>query len=169
MTHPGIQQIPPAQMKGDLLIVTTHDSVSPVLWQMDRTTLRTAAFDVVQIDALWQLRFKPLNDTPRDIAHYTDRARAVALLTHIQSVLMGERSYKAKAFMVVPAPSPRVEQMILAGVAIVLFLTLSMMLFQLMPLPKSSSLSTGLEALSTPVEPGMPQSADDLLLQQGGQ
>ncbi len=170
MTHSGIQQIPPAQMKGDLLVVTAHDSIYPVLWRMDRGTLRTAAFDVVQVDALWQLRFKPLNDSPRDIAHYTDRAGAIALLTHIQSALMGERPVQGLSFVCMPSPLPRVEQMILTTVAVILFVTLSMMLFRLMPSPNSSSsVSSGPRALSAPIEPGVPQSADDLLLQQGDQ
>lgn len=176
MTPSNIQSLPPVQMKGDLLIVSVQDSVYPIIWQMDRATLRTAAFDVVQVDTLWQLRFKPLNDSPREIAQYTDRAGAVRLLNHIQTVLMGPSILMTRpSILRLSSPPPRIEQIILAGISFLLFVILIM----LIPSPMmiglvSSSVSGSVNApasIQTPAfaEPGVPQSAEDLLNQQGGQ
>ncbi len=161
----NIVQNQDVSIRDDLLVITLHDSVNPVIWQMDRDRFRTAAFDVLQRQSAFFIRFKPREGAPTDIAEYTDRARALVVLKSIQHVLMDGPNTGAQKYFEIIGTKPRTQQIILAGACVILFVVLSVILFTLIPPPTNQESIHGMD-IAPSVEPGIPQSADDVFKSQ---
>jgi hypothetical protein len=171
----------PVSFQGDLLVLALQDAVSPIIWQMERDRLRTAAFDVLERQSVFYVRFKPMDGDTSDIAVYHDRNAALAVLAQIHNVLGQDTSKKKGSgggFVELAPSSPlvsgsffgrffdaRAQGAALGVLAIALFITLSVLLFWLVPPPiqdPNVTMSFGENRTS-----GIPQSADDILQNRG--
>lgn len=156
---------PQVTLRDRVLVLTLPDAVNPVIWQMDLGHVRSAALGVVSHADHWQVRCRGDDGVIQDIALYPTRDQAMHVLTMIHSAIAApDEPAKPKA-------GPR--HILLAGVTVVVFITLISTLATLIP---PIDLSQDTPAAAAPVAPGQsapppsnePRNADDVLQNRGG-
>jgi hypothetical protein len=142
-------------IRGTTLVLTLTDAVTPAVWQMEMKGVELAAIELAPQGAHWVLRLRRGNGQMVDIATYETRDGAVRVLGLIHQRLAGG------AVPGTGVPDRPRRQMILAGTALFLFITLSLLLFRLIPPPGYTGATKA--RMTPPAVTGVPQSADDVL------
>lgn len=141
---------PKISVRDQMLVLTLPDAVTPALWQLDLAATRTSVIEVIEQNGQYVLRFKNAGTgVAQDIAVYATRAGAVDVMMRVHEVLAGRYGWGRIL--------GRLGYMI--GALLLLWVLLNIVAFLAM--------SSGQDGVVSQPSIGVPQSADDVLLNRG--
>ena len=163
-----------AKVVNDTLVLSLPDAKSPIVWRMELADIKAAAFEVQEKESDFILVMKKPKGDVQDIAPFDSRAKALKALMsasqameHAQNISAANDGGNRNAAVVAPPRKSRFGQAVTGLIGIVILLGLLFTLTQVGPknpqFPGSGI--SGAAQSESGARTGVPQSADDFLMQ----
>lgn len=153
---------PDAAVRGDTLVLSLPDAMTPVVWQFDLSSVKASALEVNPCDGGFMLRLKTPRGEMHDIASYAIRDQAVDVLSLVHRALVTGGLSKQRGAIRDEDRVPRRSQWRMAVSGVLIFIAVMWVMTSMFPPPSAGGVNAG--SGSVPVlESGQPMSADEIL------